>query len=142
MTDLGTNNGAGNGAGDISMASNKRSSSDDNTANLGAAESASFDEAPSVSDTGEGGSAGRASGEQTSGSGSEGSSGGGAMSNLMNDERLRATLQSIESRAQDMRRWAMTQQDTAREVIEDKPMVVVGAAFGIGLVLGLLAAKV
>ena len=58
------------------------------------------------------------------------------------EERLRATLQQIETRAQELRRWGQARQEMAREVVEERPLAVVGVAFGVGLLLGLIASRV
>jgi ElaB/YqjD/DUF883 family membrane-anchored ribosome-binding protein len=58
------------------------------------------------------------------------------------EERLRATLQQLETRAEELRRWGMARQEMAREVVEDRPLAVVGVAFGVGLLLGLIASRV
>ena len=58
------------------------------------------------------------------------------------EERLRATLQQIETRAEELRRWGMARQEMAREVVEERPLAVVGVAFGVGLLLGLIASRV
>ena len=67
----------------------------------------------------------------------------GAASTVETDEtsRLRATLQKIEARADELRRWGMARQDMAREVVEERPLAVVGTAFGVGLLLGLIASR-
>lgn len=139
MTDLSSSNGAASsGAGDLPMSDTSGTGAKRGGAaqsvETGATESASFDAAPSVTQpsTSAGGSTrkvdGGASGAQSSGSDEE-------------QSRLRASLKSIEARSQELRRWAASQQDTAREVIEDRPVAVIASAFGIGLVLGVLAAK-
>lgn len=131
MTDISSNGARGAGAGDIAMANTGGSSAkrgggtQTGGADASAAESAAFDEAPSVTTT------------STLGS-TDAQSGGGVGEE---PSRLRASLQSIEARSQELRRWAADQQDTAREVIEDKPVAVIASAFGIGLVLGVLAAR-
>jgi ElaB/YqjD/DUF883 family membrane-anchored ribosome-binding protein len=56
--------------------------------------------------------------------------------------RLRATLQKIEARADELRRWGSARQEMAREVVEERPLVVIGAAFGVGLLIGLLSARI
>lgn len=58
------------------------------------------------------------------------------------EERLRATLQQIESRAEELRRWGMARREMAQEVVEERPLAVVGVAFGVGLLLGLIASRV
>ncbi len=58
------------------------------------------------------------------------------------EERLRATLQQIETRAEELRRWGMARREMAQEVVEDRPLAVVGVAFGVGLLLGLIASRV
>lgn len=141
MTDVSSSNGANGGAqaGDMSMAGTggtgrKSGGTEGGGAATGAAESASFDEAPSVTQPS----------ADTSGGQSDTSPSVSGQAGKLADEaqaRLKATLTSIEARSQELRRWASAQQDTAREVIEDKPVAVVASAFGIGLVLGLLAAR-
>jgi ElaB/YqjD/DUF883 family membrane-anchored ribosome-binding protein len=58
------------------------------------------------------------------------------------NSRLRATLQKIEARADELRRWGSQRQEMAREVVEERPLVVIGAAFGVGLLIGLLSARI
>lgn len=135
MTDITSSNGAsGADAGDISMAgsggtSSKRGGGSETGADIGAAESASFDEAPSVTQT------------PPVAGGTTGETAAAGENSTEDQSRLRASLKSIEARSQELRRWAASQQDTAREVIEDKPVAVIASAFGIGLLLGVMAAK-
>ena len=60
--------------------------------------------------------------------------------------RLRASLNKIADRADEIRAWGMDRQeaarDAARDLVDAKPLTVVGAAFGIGLLLGLVASRV
>lgn len=131
MTDLSTSNGAAaTGAGDLPMSDTPSKPRKATPGDPGG----SFDSPASSFDPPSGASAlfGSSAAGPTSASSVSGD----------DQSRLRASLQAIESRADDMRRWAMSQQDTAREVIEHKPLVVVASAFGIGLVLGLLASRV
>ncbi len=68
---------------------------------------------------------------------------GGASGSLAEENsRLRATLQQIETRAEELRRWGMARQEMAREVVEERPLAVVGTAFAVGLLLGLIASRV
>ena len=145
MTDVSSSNGAsGAEAGEASMSATggtgrKRGGGNQGSADAatGAAEAASFDEAPSVTEaSGSSQGGGEAGGAQPGGQGGKADA---AISEAQS--RLRATLQSIEARSQELRRWAAAQQDTAREVIEDKPVAVIASAFGVGLVLGVLASR-
>lgn len=54
---------------------------------------------------------------------------------------LRARLQEIEDRARELQRWALARQEQAREVVEERPLAVVGTAFGVGLLLGLMMSR-
>jgi ElaB/YqjD/DUF883 family membrane-anchored ribosome-binding protein len=56
--------------------------------------------------------------------------------------RVRAALQAIEERAQELRRWGMAGQERAREAVEEHPLTIVGAAFGVGLLIGLLTSRI
>jgi ElaB/YqjD/DUF883 family membrane-anchored ribosome-binding protein len=56
--------------------------------------------------------------------------------------RIKAALQKIEARAEELRRWGMARQEMAREVVEERPLAVVGAAFGVGLLIGLISSRV
>ena len=75
----------------------------------------------------------------TSTTGSAGTAGSGSATD---ESRLRATLQQIEARAEELRRWGMARQEMAREVVEERPLAVVATAFGVGLLLGLVASRV
>jgi ElaB/YqjD/DUF883 family membrane-anchored ribosome-binding protein len=55
--------------------------------------------------------------------------------------KLRASLEAIEARAGEIRRWSEARTDAARDVVEDHPLTVTASAFGVGLLLGLLAAR-
>lgn len=55
--------------------------------------------------------------------------------------KLRATLETIEARAGEIRRWSEQGADAARDVVEDHPLTVAASAFGVGLLIGLLAAR-
>lgn len=48
------------------------------------------------------------------------------------------TTRELENRAYQARDWAMTQTDTVRTQVLDKPFVSVGTAFAAGIVFGLL----
>lgn len=48
------------------------------------------------------------------------------------------TAREIENRAYQARDWAMTQSDTVRTTVLDKPFVSIGTAFAAGIVFGLL----
>jgi ElaB/YqjD/DUF883 family membrane-anchored ribosome-binding protein len=56
--------------------------------------------------------------------------------------RIKAALQKIEARAEELRRWGMARQEMAREVVEERPLAVVGAAFGVGLLIGLISSRI
>jgi ElaB/YqjD/DUF883 family membrane-anchored ribosome-binding protein len=56
--------------------------------------------------------------------------------------RIKAALQKIESRAEELRRWGRARQEMAREVVEERPLAVVGAAFGVGLLIGLISSRI
>ncbi len=57
------------------------------------------------------------------------------------DALLRASLETIRTKAEDLRRqttdWAGVRGDQAREIIDERPLTVVAAAFGLGLLLGM-----
>jgi ElaB/YqjD/DUF883 family membrane-anchored ribosome-binding protein len=55
--------------------------------------------------------------------------------------KLRASLEAIEARASEIRRWSEGRADAARDVVEDHPLTVTASAFGVGLLIGLLAAR-
>lgn len=55
--------------------------------------------------------------------------------------KLRASLETIEARASEIRRWSQARTDAARDVVEDHPLTVAASAFGVGLLIGLLAAR-
>lgn len=48
------------------------------------------------------------------------------------------TARKVEDRAYQARDWALSQSDTVRETVLDKPFVSVGTAFAAGIVFGLL----
>ena len=48
------------------------------------------------------------------------------------------TARKVEDRAYQARDWALTQSDTVRTTVLDKPFVSVGTAFAAGIVFGLL----
>lgn len=56
-------------------------------------------------------------------------------------KRLQAAVEQIEERAVELRQWADVRAEQARELIEEKPLTIVGAAFGVGLLLGLIASR-
>lgn len=56
-------------------------------------------------------------------------------------KRLRASLETIETKAAEIRRWSAARSDAARDVVEDHPLTVTASAFGVGLLIGLLAAR-
>jgi ElaB/YqjD/DUF883 family membrane-anchored ribosome-binding protein len=141
MSDLSNDSGAGgataNGNGAVTPGASDASKT--RTKAGGAAGSAA--PAPNA---GSAKTSGSAAGASTSGATS------GATSASDNDDigqsegvsRLKATIQKLEDRAGELRRWGAARQDDAREIVEDKPLVVVGAALGVGLLLGILAARV
>ena len=55
--------------------------------------------------------------------------------------KLRASLEAIEARASEIHRWSQDRTDAARDVVEDHPLTVTVSAFGVGLLIGLLAAR-
>jgi ElaB/YqjD/DUF883 family membrane-anchored ribosome-binding protein len=55
--------------------------------------------------------------------------------------KLRASLEAIEARASEIRRWSLARTDDARDVVEDHPLGATATAFGVGLLIGLLAAR-
>lgn len=55
--------------------------------------------------------------------------------------KLRASLEAIEARASEIRRWSSERSEVARDVIEEHPLTVTASAFGVGLLIGLLAAR-
>jgi ElaB/YqjD/DUF883 family membrane-anchored ribosome-binding protein len=55
--------------------------------------------------------------------------------------KLRASLEAIEARAGEIHRWSQQRTDAARDVVEDHPLTVAASAFGVGLLIGLLAAR-
>lgn len=55
--------------------------------------------------------------------------------------KLKASLEAIEAKASEIRRWGSERTDVARDVVEDHPLVVTASAFAVGLLIGLLAAK-
>lgn len=61
------------------------------------------------------------------------------------DALLRASLETIRCKAEDLRRqttdWAAYRGDQAREVIDERPLTVVVAAFGVGMILGMLSRR-
>lgn len=69
---------------------------------------------------------------------------GGSSAAQDSDEggQLRASLKGIEDRAQEIRAWSAARQEDARDLVEARPLAVVGAAFGVGLLLGLVASRV
>ena len=56
-------------------------------------------------------------------------------------KRLQQAVERIEERAVELRQWADVRAEQARELIEEKPLTIVGAAFGVGLLLGLIASR-
>lgn len=60
-----------------------------------------------------------------------------------NDARrkLKASLEAIEAKASEIGRWSAERSEAARDVVEDHPLVVTASAFGVGLLIGLLAAR-
>lgn len=48
------------------------------------------------------------------------------------------TARKLEDRAYQARDWAMTQSDTVRTTVLDKPFVSVGTAFAAGIIFGML----
>jgi ElaB/YqjD/DUF883 family membrane-anchored ribosome-binding protein len=67
---------------------------------------------------------------------------GGSQAETEAKRRLRATLETIEARASEIRRWSQEGADAARDVVEDHPLTVAASAFGVGLLIGLLAARI
>ncbi len=122
MTDL-SNNGSGVNAGDATAAA-KPKGARKTAARTSTAKKASMADATKSTRT------------STTG-GTAGSTGSSA-----EESRLRATLQQIETRAEELRRWGMARQEMAREVVEERPLAVVGVAFGVGLLLGLVASRI
>lgn len=61
------------------------------------------------------------------------------------DALLRASLETIRTKAEDLRRqttdWAAIRGDQAREVIDERPLTVVLAAFGVGMIFGMLSRR-
>ena len=55
--------------------------------------------------------------------------------------KLKASLETIEAKAAEIRRWGAERSEVARDVVEDHPLVVTASAFGVGLLIGLLAAR-
>jgi ElaB/YqjD/DUF883 family membrane-anchored ribosome-binding protein len=56
--------------------------------------------------------------------------------------KLKARLEAIESKAAEIRRWTAERGEVARDVVEDHPLAVTASAFGVGLLIGLLAARI
>ena len=56
-------------------------------------------------------------------------------------KRLQQAVERIEDHAVELRQWAEVRTAQARELIEEKPLTIVGAAFGVGLLLGLIASR-
>src|SRR3569623_1016722 len=46
--------------------------------------------------------------------------------------KLRASLEAIEARASEIRRWSQDRTDAARDVVEDHPLTVAASAEGVG----------
>jgi ElaB/YqjD/DUF883 family membrane-anchored ribosome-binding protein len=67
---------------------------------------------------------------------------GGGQAENEAKRKLRATLETIEARASEIRRWSQDRSEQARDVVEDHPLTVAASAFGVGLLIGLLAARV
>jgi len=57
------------------------------------------------------------------------------------DALLRASLETIRTKAEDLRRqtndWAGVRGDQARELIDERPLTVVATAFGLGILFGM-----
>ena len=66
---------------------------------------------------------------------------GGGQADNEARRKLRASLETIEARAGEIRRWSEARADAARDVVEDHPLTVAASAFGVGLLIGLLAAR-
>lgn len=58
------------------------------------------------------------------------------------DALLRASLETVRAKAEELRRqttdWAAVRTDQAREIIDERPLTVVLAAFGMGLIAGMI----
>jgi ElaB/YqjD/DUF883 family membrane-anchored ribosome-binding protein len=61
------------------------------------------------------------------------------------ESRLRVTLETIRTKAEDLRvqtrDWTQGRSEQARGVIDERPMTAVAAAFGAGIVLGLILSR-
>jgi len=61
------------------------------------------------------------------------------------DALLRKSLETVRTQAEDLKRqsteWAALRSDQARELIDERPLTVVAAAFGMGLILGALVSR-
>ena len=55
--------------------------------------------------------------------------------------KLKASLEAIETKATEIRRWSVERSEVARDVVEEHPLAVTASAFGVGLLIGLLAAR-
>jgi ElaB/YqjD/DUF883 family membrane-anchored ribosome-binding protein len=55
--------------------------------------------------------------------------------------KLKASLEAIEAKAGEIRRWSAARGEVARDVVEEHPLAVTASAFGVGLLIGLLAAR-
>ena len=56
-------------------------------------------------------------------------------------DRLRVSLERLEDKLTEARVWGQAKSERARELIEEQPLMAVGAAFGVGLLLGLIASR-
>jgi hypothetical protein len=58
---------------------------------------------------------------------------------------LRATLETVRVKAEDLRtqaqEWSRLRQDDARDMIDERPITAIAAAFGVGLVIGALLSR-
>ena len=66
-------------------------------------------------------------------------------SGAVEEGRLRASLESIRTKAEDLRDqaagWAAGRSEQARDLVDDRPLTVLTGAFCLGLVVGLLVAR-
>ncbi|MGZ8363230.1 MAG: glycine zipper domain-containing protein [Caulobacteraceae bacterium] len=56
-------------------------------------------------------------------------------------DRLRVSLERLENKLTDARVWGQAKSERARELIEEQPLMAVGAALGVGLLLGMLISR-
>jgi ElaB/YqjD/DUF883 family membrane-anchored ribosome-binding protein len=67
-----------------------------------------------------------------------GAAGQGSAAQSKAEEIAATAARQVEDRAYQVRDWALTQSDTVRTTVLDKPFISVGTAFAAGIIFGML----